>query len=62
MRNPATYDCECNKACTSDKYPEINKCSCEKCLFGKLVLSWPDEIISATETSLDDKKSNMLKN
>ena len=36
MRNPATYDCECNNACTIDKYPEINKCSCKKCLFGYL--------------------------
>ena len=62
MWNSSTYDCKCNKACKIDEYLDIRNCSCEKCLIGKLVLEFEDEILNTTETSLDDKESNMRKN
>ena len=52
-------DCECNKTCKIDEYLDIKNCSCKKRLFGKLELVCDDEILNTTETSLDDKKSNM---
>ena len=56
MWNPSTCDCECNKTCKIDEYLDIRNCSCEKRLFGKLVLVCEDEMLNTTETSLDDKK------
>ena len=29
MRNPSTYDCECNKACKIDEYLDVENCACE---------------------------------
>ena len=43
-------------ACKIDEYFDIKSCSCEKSLFGKLVLACEDEIINTNETSLDDKE------
>ena len=48
--------CECNKACKGDEYLDIKNWSWEKCLIGKQVLEYGDEILNATETSLNDKK------
>ena len=48
--------CECNKACKIDEYLDIKNCSCEKRLIDKLVLECEDEILSTTETLLNDKK------
>ena len=48
--------CECNKACKIDEYLDIKNCSCEKRLIDKLVLECEDEILSKTETLLNDKK------
>ena len=56
MCNASTCDCECNKACKIDKYLDIQNCSCEKCLIGKLVLKCEDKILNTTETSPGDKK------
>ena len=53
--NPSTCDCECNKACNINDYLDINNCSCEKRLIGKLDLACEDEILNTTETSLDEK-------
>ena len=39
-----------------DEYWHIKNRSCEKILFGKLVLACENEILNTTETSLDDKK------
>ena len=50
------YDYDCNTACKIDEYLDIKNCSCEKCVFGKLVLVCKDEILKATETSLDNEK------
>ena len=50
------WDFECNKACKIDKYLDIKKCSCEKSLIDKLVEVCEDEILNATEASLDDRK------
>ena len=50
------WDFECNKACKIDKYLDIKKCLCEKRLIDKLVLVCEDEILNATEASLDDRK------
>ena len=52
-------DCECCKTCKIDEYLDIKNCSCKKRFFGKLELVCDDEILNTTETSLDDKKSNM---
>ena len=49
-------DCVCNKACKIDEYLNINKCPCDKRLFGKLASVCEDEISNTSETSLDDKK------
>ena len=57
--NPSMCDCECCKTCKTDEYLDIKNCSCKKRLFGKLELVCDDEILNTTETSLDDKKSNM---
>ena len=59
MCYPSTSNCECNKTCRIDKCLDIRNCSCEKRLFGKLVLAWVDEILNATETSFIGKKSNV---
>ena len=56
MWNLSTYYCECNKACKTDKYLDIENCSCRKRQFGKLVIACEDEILNTTETLLDDKK------
>ena len=45
-----------------DKYLDIKNCSCEKSLIDKLVLACEDEILNATENSLDDKKITCKKN
>lgn len=44
------------------KYLDINNCSCEKCLFRKLVLTYEGEILNSTETSLVDQKVTCEKN
>ena len=46
--------CECNKACKSDEHLDIENCSCEKDLIGKLVLECRDGILNTTETLLND--------
>ena len=48
--------CECNEACKIDEYLDIKNCSCEKRLIDKLVLECEDEILSTTETLLNDNK------
>ena len=59
MWNPSACDCECNKVYEISEYLDIKNCSCEKRLIDKLVLPTEDEILTTTETSSDDKKSNM---
>ena len=54
--NPSMYEYECNKASKFVEYLDIKKYSCEKHLFGKLLLACEDEIFNTTETSLDDNK------
>ena len=44
------------------KYLEIKICSWKKRLIGQLVLECEDEILNATETSLDEKKETRKKN
>ena len=56
MLNLSTCNCECDKACKIDEYFDIKNFSCEKRLFGKLVIACEDEILNTTETSLNDKK------
>ena len=56
MWNPSTSDCECNKACTIDKYLDSKNCSCEERQIGKLVLECKDEMLKTPETLLNDKK------
>ena len=56
MWNSSICDFECNKACKIDNYLGIKNCSCEKRLISKLVLECEDEILNATENSIDDKK------
>ena len=51
----STCDCECNNTCKIDEYLHIKGCSCEKHLIGKLVLACEDNILSTTETSIDEK-------
>ena len=53
--SPSTRDCDFNKTCKINKYLDIKSCSCEKNLFDKLILTCEDEILSTTETSLDNK-------
>ena len=43
-----------------DEYLDIKNCSCEKRLFGKLVIAC--EILNATKTSLVNKKGTPEKN
>ena len=62
MWNTSNCRCECNKACEMGEYLDIKNSSCEKRLFGKLVLACEDEILNANETSLDDKKVTYEKN
>ena len=62
VRNPSMYDYGCNTACKINEYLDIKNCSCEKCVFGKLVLVCKDEILKATETSLDNEKVTCEKN
>ena len=38
-----------------DEYLDIEKCSCEKHQFDKLVLTCEDEILKTTETLTDNK-------
>ena len=57
MWNHSTCDCECNNTCKIDEYSDIQKCSCEKHLLGKLVLGYDNEILNTTETLLIDKKA-----
>ena len=56
MWNSSTCDCECNNACKVDEYLDIKNCSCEKRLFGKLVIACKNEISNTTETPFDNKK------
>ena len=45
MWNPSTRDCECNMTCKIAKSSDIKICSCDKGLFGKLVLACEDELL-----------------
>ena len=56
------YDSECDEACEMDEYLGIKNRSCEKPLFGKLVIACEDEILNATKTSLVNKKGTSEKN
>ena len=60
--NPNTCDYECKKAHKVNEYVVFKNCSCEKCLFDKLVLAYEDEILNATEASIDEKKLTCKKN
>ena len=44
-----------------DENWNINNCSCEKCLFGKLALAWEVEILNTSKGSLDDKNVSRKK-
>ena len=44
----AHVDCECKRPCKTDEYLDTENCSCEKRLFGKLVLECEDEILNST--------------
>ena len=46
-----------NKAFKIDEYLDNKKCSCKKRLFDKLVLTYEDQMLNTTETSLDDKQA-----
>ena len=50
-------DCKCNEACKIDKYLDIEIICTKKCLFGKLVLAYEDEILYTTETSRAGKNN-----
>ena len=52
MWNPSTR--ECNKACKIDERLDIENCSCEKSLIGKLECG--NLILNTSETLLNDKK------
>ena len=54
MLNPSTCDYECKRSCKIEEHLDIS--IQKKFLFGKLVLACEDEILKATEASLDDKK------
>ena len=62
MWNLSTWDFECNKSCKIYKRFDIKNCSCEKCLFGKLVLACEDEILNTTESPLLNIKVTFEKN
>ena len=61
MWNPSAGDCECNKTIKVDEYLDIKNHSCEKRLFGKLVLAYKGETLNKTEISLIDKKKKHVK-
>ena len=55
-------NCVCNKSCEIDESLDVKNCSCEKCLFGKLVLACEDEILATTEISLRNRRVICEKN
>ena len=55
IQNPSACDCECHTGCKFGEYLDIENCSCEKCLFDKLVLTCEYEILNTTETPLNNK-------
>ena len=59
MRNPRTYDYKCNRTSEIDEYLYLENFLCRERLISKLVLEGENEILNTTETSPDDKKSNM---
>ena len=52
--NPSTCDYECNKTCKVGEQKNIKSCSCKKRLFGKLALTYDDEILDTTEVASKD--------
>ena len=56
---PSAGDYECNKAYKIDEFLDIKNFSCKKSIFNKLVLTllltFEDEILNTTETSLDNE-------
>ena len=44
------------------RHVKLTNCSCEKCLFGELVLAFKYKILNTTETSLNNKKVTFEKN
>ena len=59
--NPSRCDCWCNNSEKIDEYLHIKNCSWKKHLFGKLVLAYENEILNATEITLNDKKVTQKK-
>ena len=59
MRNPRAYDYKCNRTSKIDEYLYLENFLCRERLISKLVLEGENEILNTTETSPDDKKSNM---
>ena len=59
--NLSTFDVECNNACKTGEYLNINTCLCKKRLFGKLLLAFGDEILNATETLINNKEETCEK-
>ena len=59
MRNPRIYDYKCNRTSKIDEYLYLENFLCRERLISKLVLEGENEILNTTETSPDDKKSNM---
>ena len=59
MRNTRTYDYKCNRTSKIDEYLYLENFLCRERLISKLVLEGENEILNTTETSPDDKKSNM---
>ena len=57
MWSPCTCHCEWNKAFKIDEYLDNKKFPCKKPSFDKLVLTYEDETLNTTETSLDHKKA-----
>ena len=55
MRNLSTCDCKFNTACKIDEYLDTKNYSCKKRLISKLALAFENEILNATENSLDNK-------
>ena len=55
MWNPSSCDCECNKACKTDKNLDIKNLLCKKRLIGKLVLECKEYTLNTTKTSPDDE-------
>ena len=50
MRDPSTYDYECNKACNLMNIQILKIVLCKKRLIGKLVLECENKILNKTET------------